>query len=220
VAEAVALFDHPAMPSMDSMVAGAPRGDSHAVLVLPALCRGDPYTAGMRRLLTALGYTPYGWTLGVNIGPTRRSLAGVADRLATLSDRHGPVSLVGFSMGGLFARWLSLRTPDRVRQVVTVCSPMHEPARNFWLPLDPLLDLWPGIDVRALAEEIAQPLPVPGTFLFSRDDGLVNPDACWDPHAQPADNIEIDGPHVLIARNPKVWEIVAERLARTMPPAS
>src|SRR5208337_3252561 len=129
---------------------------------------------------------------------------GAADRLIKLSDDHGPLSIVGFSMGGLFARWLSLRLPDRVRQVITVCSPIHQPARNFWLPLGPFLGLWPGVDLAKLADEIGQPLPVPGAFLFSRDDGLVNYAACRDAHATPEDNIEISGPHVLIARNPEM----------------
>jgi len=121
-------------------------------------------------------------------------------------------------VGGLFARWLSLRMPDRVRQVITVCSPIHEPARNFWLPLQPVLGLWPGADLTKLANEIAQPLTVPGSFLFSRDDGLVNFAACRDTSAPAEDNIEFSGPHVLMARNPEVMVIVTQRLARAMTP--
>lgn len=213
--EAVALISPAAKPPIGSLLAGVPRGDGHAVLVLPALLRADGYSAYMRQFLTTIGYVAAGWNLGVNIGPTRRLLDGAAERVVKLSDQHGRLSLVGFSMGGLFARWLSLRIPERVRQVITVCSPINQPARNFWLPLEPFLGLWPGVDLPKLAEEIAQPLPVPGTFLFSRDDGLVNCAACRDVHAPQDDNIEINGPHVLIARNPQVLTIVAQRLART-----
>jgi pimeloyl-ACP methyl ester carboxylesterase len=196
------------------MLPNVPRGDGHAVLALPALLRGDPYTTSLRQFLTTIGYSTHGWNLGPNIGPSRRLLDGASDRLIELSDKYGPISIVGFSMGGLFARWLSLRMPDRVRQVITVCSPIHEPANNFWLPLGPLLGLWPGVDLPKLAKEIAQPLPVPGTFLVSRDDGLVNCDACRDATATAEDNIEIGGPHVLIARNPEVVAVVAYKLAR------
>lgn len=213
-AEAVALVAPPPRLPFDTMVANAPKGDGHAVLVLPALFRGDPYTASLRRFLTAIGYAAHGWNLGLNIGPTKRLLDGASDRLIELSGQYGPLSLVGFSMGGLFARWLSLRMPDRVRQVITVCSPIHEPAKNFWLPLHPLVGLWPGVDLPKLAKEIAQPLRVPGAFLFSPDDGLVNCAACRDATAPAEDNIEIGGPHVLIARNPQVMTIVAQRLAR------
>jgi hypothetical protein len=213
-AEAMALVSRAPRLPLDQIVAAAPEGDGHSVLVMPALLCGDLYTANVRRFLTALGYSAHGWNLGVNIGPIKRLLDGATDCLIDLSDEHGPVSLVGFSMGGLFARWLALRMPDRVRQAITVCSPIHEPARNFWLPLDRFVGLWPGVDLHKLIEEVAEPLPVGGTFLFSRDDGLVNPAACWDASVPPDDNIEISGPHVLIARNPQVMSVLAERLAR------
>jgi esterase/lipase len=137
---AALVWPTPILP-VDSFTAGAPAGDGHAVLVLPASLRGDPYTESVRRFLTAIGYSAHGWNLGLTIGPTRRLLDGAADRLIGLSDQYGPVSLVGFSMGGLFARWLSLRMPARVRQVITVGSPIQAPARNFFLPLEPILRL-------------------------------------------------------------------------------
>ncbi len=182
------------------------------MLVLPALARGDPYTAQVRDFLRRIGYSAHGWDLGTNIGPTKRLLDGSTARLIDLSNRHGPVSLVGFSIGGLFARWLALRMPDRVRQVITVCSPIHEPARNFWLPLGPLLGVWSGADLYKLSEEMARPLPMPRTVMYSREDGLVNWTACVDA-ACPEDCIEITGAHVLIACNPQVMTILAERLA-------
>jgi pimeloyl-ACP methyl ester carboxylesterase len=213
-AEAVAFIRPATRSPLEAVLSSAPKGDGHAVLVLPALGHGDTYTASIRDVLIALGYSAHGWKLGPNIGPTKRLLNGASNRLIELSDKYGPVSIVGFSMGGLFARLLSLRTPDRVRQVITVCSPIHEPAKNFWLPLEPCLGLLSGVDLSKLADEVAQPLPVPGTFLFSRDDGLVNCAACRDSTASDDDNIEISGPHVLIARNPDGMTIVAQRLAR------
>jgi pimeloyl-ACP methyl ester carboxylesterase len=205
--------------ALDALLAEAPRGDGHAVLLLPASLRGDPYTAGVRRLLSALGYVPYGWELGVNRGPTAHLLQGVASRLAELSQLHGPLSIVGFSMGGLFARWLGQRTPTQVRRVITVCSPFSDPASSLFVPVDRLLRLWPGVDLRGLAEEVARPLPVPGSYLFSRDDGVVAWEHCCDPSPD-AENIEITGPHVLIAQNAQVLSIVARVLARpaTQPP--
>jgi pimeloyl-ACP methyl ester carboxylesterase len=199
--------------ALDELGAAAPRGDGHAVLVLPASFRGDPYTAGLRRLLSDLGYVPYGWELGVNRGPTPYLLRGAANRLADLWRRHGQVSIVGFSMGGLFARWLAQRSPTQVRRVITVCSPFGDPARSLFVPVDRLLGLWPGVDLRGLADEVARPLAVPGSFLFSRDDGVVDWQHCRDP-APDAENIEITGPHVLIAANPQVLGIVAQVLAR------
>jgi pimeloyl-ACP methyl ester carboxylesterase len=169
----------------------------------------------VRSFLTKLAYNAHGWNLGVNIGPTKRLLNGVADRLIELSDKSGQVSIVGFSMGGLFARWLAQTMPERVRQVITVCSPIHDPARNFWLPLGPFLRVWGSHDLGKLVEEVARPLPVPCTALYSRDDGLVNWPACLDP-ACPRDCIEISGRHVLIEQNAQVMSIFAGRLARPL----
>ena len=213
-AEAVALIGTRSASPFDALLPEVPKGDGHAVLVLPALFRGDPYTEAVRQFLSAIGYSAHGWDLGVNIGPTKRLLDGTSSRLVELCDEHGPVSIVGYSMGGLYARWLSMRMPERVRQVVTVCSPCNAPASNFWLPLEPLLGLWPDVDLASLAVEVAGPLPVPGAFIFSRDDGIVNSAACRDTHAADEDNIEISGRHVTIARNPEVMSIVAGRLAR------
>ena len=81
------------------------------------------------------------------------------------------------------------------------------------MPVDRLLHLWPGVDLRALAQDVARPLAVPGSFLFSRNDGVVGWTHCCDASAN-AENIEITGPHVLIAQNPRVLAIVAEILAR------
>lgn len=213
LAEGVALIRRPPVMDLARLIAAAPPGDGHCVLVLPALGRGDRYTLHVRTFLTRIGYVAYGWDLGVNVGPSKRLLQGAARRLEQLASKHGPVSIVGFSMGGLFARWLALNRPDRVRQVITVCSPIHHPARNFWLPLEPLLGVWRGHDVRALAEQVPRPLPVPCTALYSRSDGLVNWRACLDAACR-EDCLEIGGPHVLIACNPRAIALIAERLAR------
>ena len=194
-----------------------PRGDGHAVLVLPSICRGDGQTAPLRAFLAAIGYRPFGWELGVNLGPTARLLGGAMERLARLAAAHGPVSLVGFSMGGLFARWLALRAPQSVRQVITVCSPFRDPAGSVAFALEPALDLWPAIDLRALAAEVGRPLSVPGTFLYCRSDGIVAWSHCVDPAAAPGDNIEVTGHHTTMAKNREVMRILARRLARVLP---
>jgi pimeloyl-ACP methyl ester carboxylesterase len=217
LAEAVALLSPTPTSAIDQLVAHAPQGDGHAVLVLPALLRGDRYTESARSFLTGIGYIVYGWDLGINIGPAKRLLDGSLERLRQIAVKHGPVSLVGFSLGGLFARWLSLQSPQLVRDVITLCSPIHDAADSFWLPLKPFLGMWPDVDVAKLAQEIARPLPVPLTCVVSRTDGIVHWTSCCDHGASPEDVIEITGPHALIARSPAVLSIVAERLARATP---
>lgn len=212
--EATTLIRPAPRLALDGLIATAPPADGHTVLVLPAALRDDGHTNQMRDFLAAVGYRPYGWDLGINLGPTASLLAGATRRLETLSDRYGPVSLVGFSMGGLFARWLGLSAPERVRQVVTVCSPFRDPASSIGLPLDPFLHLWPGVDLRALAQSIGEPLRVPGTFIYTRSDGIVKWRNCRDDAAAAEDNIEVEGPHVMMAKNPVVMRILAQRLAR------
>lgn len=188
-----------------------PRGDGGAVLVLPGATRGDGYTAGMRAFLAGLGHRPYGWGLGPNLGPTARLIRGAQARLAGLHAAHGPVSLVGYSMGGLFVRLLAARHPALVRQIVTVCSPFDRPAASLALPLEPVLGLWRGPDLRALSDEVARPPPVPATAIYSRDDGLVRWAHC---RAGNAGDIAVSGCHVTMASNPQALLAIAERLAR------
>ena len=197
----------------DQVSKTAPRGDGHTVLVLPAWCRGDAFTVNVRRCLVELGYNAVGWDLGVNWGPTQRLRDGALARLISLADR-GPISIVGYSMGGLFARWLALQRPDLVRGIITVCSPIHDPAQSFWMPIKPFFRFWSGSDIAKLADDIEQSLGIPATILYSRDDGLVHYAACIDRFAGAANNIEVTGPHVLIASNPQIMAIVAQRLAR------
>lgn len=192
-----------------------PRGDGHAVLFLPATGRGDAQTVRVRAFLAVRGYTPFGWGLGVNFGPAPRLMTGAMDRLVELAADRGPVSVVGYSMGGLFARWLALRAPRLVRQTVTVCAPFRNALRSTWFPLETMGALWPGADLRALAAEVEKPLSVPNTAIYSRTDGIVDWRCCFDPAAS-GDNFEVTGPHTTMAGNAEVRRILLERLARRL----
>ena len=190
-----------------------PRGDGHAVLFLPATGRSDAQTVRVRAFLAARGYAPFGWGLGLNYGPTPRLMSGAMDRLTSLAAAHGPVSLVGYSLGGLFARWLAQRAPALVRQTITVCAPFRNALQSTWFPLGSMRALWPGVDLRALAAEVEKPLPVPNTSIYSPMDGIVDWRCCVDA-AAPEDNFEVSGPHTTMAGNPEARRILLERLAR------
>src|SRR6476646_5869307 len=103
-----------------------PRGDGHPVLVLPGLLADAVSTRILRRVLRRLDYHVHGWRLGRNIGPTAECVSGLRDRMEDLSDRYGrPVSLIGWSLGGIFARDIARRAPEAVRQVITLGSPFR-----------------------------------------------------------------------------------------------
>jgi len=139
--------------------------------------------------------------------------------LAVLHAEHGPLHLIGFSLGGVYARLLTHLHPDKVSQVITVCSPFRRTLDSAFLPLRPLLPAWRTPDLPGLEAKVAKPLPASGTFIFTRADGIVAWESCIEP-SQPEDCFEISGMHVTITRNPEVLEIIASRLARYLPERS
>lgn len=192
-----------------------PSLEGRQVLVLPVIGRGDVHTASMRAALDALGCRTFGWALGTNFGPTPAILSGFERRFLSLHARHGALDIIGFSLGGVFARQLGHRHPDKVHQIITVCSPFRDLLRSAVVPLRPLLPLWRTPGLAEIADRAAQSLPVPGTFIFSRNDGIVAWQSCIEPD-QPDDCFEICGPHVTITRDADVLAILASRLARKL----
>jgi pimeloyl-ACP methyl ester carboxylesterase len=197
---------------IESIAALSPKGDGSAILALPGVFRTDAQTADLRRLLDRLGYRAFGWELGRNFGPTHTLMRGASGRLAALAAEYGKVSLVGFSMGGLFARWLAVQHPKLVRQVVTVGSPWRAAVDSACVPAPLIKTAFRGQNLAAMAAAIEDPLPVPATSLFSRVDGIVSWESCRDP-ATPADNIEVTCPHVMMEQDADVFRHIAGRLA-------
>ena len=212
MAEAICFLRPTPVLLVDPML---PHVEGRAVLVLPVIGRGDVHTAPMRAALNQLGYRAFGWSLGINPGPTPRVLAGIEHRLLTLHAEHGLLDVLGFSLGGVLARFLAHRHPDKVRQVATVCSPFRETLDSAFVPLRPFLRAWRTPDLPEIAARAAHPLPVPGTFVFSQNDGIVAWRSCIEP-SQPENCFEIPGLHVAITHDPDVLAILARRLARNL----
>src|SRR6476469_9774009 len=102
----------------------APRGEPHPVLVLPGLMASDLSTRVLRGWIGRLGYPVVGWALGRNRGPTDEvvdELPRMLDRLA--AEHRTTVSVVGWSLGGIYARRLAQRVPGQVRQGISLGSP-------------------------------------------------------------------------------------------------
>lgn len=196
----------------------APRGDGHPVLVLPGFLADDVSTIALRRYLRGLGYDAHGWNLGRNIGPTEAIVEGMVDCLERLRDRHDrTVSVVGWSLGGMFARELARRQPAQVRQVVTLGSPFRtdppigsHASRRFSEYADRHIDesLLPP------PETDRQPLQVPCTAVFTRADGIVTWQSCVQCEGPRAENIEVFGSHCGLGHNPAALWAVADRLAQ------
>jgi pimeloyl-ACP methyl ester carboxylesterase len=170
-----------------------PRGDGHPVLVLPGFGASDQSTAPLRQVLRALGHDVQGWRLGRNTGADAELLSAMADRLAELYRADGrPVSLVGWSLGGIYARGLARHAPHQVRQVITLGSPfrMFEQARGLTTP------------------------PVPVTAVYSKTDAVVPWGSAQEDSGRQRESVEVRGSHLGLGHNPAVVVVVADRLAQ------
>jgi hypothetical protein len=191
-----------------------PAGDGHPVLVLPGFMASDASTIPLRTFLKSKGYAVSAWELGRNLGPTPEVMERMPKLLRRMARDHGgKVSLVGWSMGGIYARWLARISPDRVRQVVTLGTPVRsvvEDTSNASSLFDYLRpyheDDHPGLDDGA-------PLEVPTTAIHTRSDAIVPWQTCMiDPGAQ-SENVRVAGSHSGLGFNPAALYVVADRLA-------
>ncbi|HEX4882634.1 MAG TPA: alpha/beta fold hydrolase, partial [Casimicrobiaceae bacterium] len=196
-----------------------PRGDGHAVVVFPGLGAGARAMAPLQRHCAALGYVALDWGRGVNRGPdddVEGWLARLADDVMRMVEEHpSPVTLLGWSLGGIYAREVAKRVPDRVRQVITIGTPLAgtpESTNAGWL-----YRLLKGRSHRVDAS-VVQALrvapPVPTTSIYSRTDGVVPWQACRAAMGPCVENIEVKSSHLGLVCHPRVLGIVAERLAQ------
>jgi pimeloyl-ACP methyl ester carboxylesterase len=194
-----------------------PQGDGHPVLVLPGLLADDTSTRVLRAVLRRLGYRVHGWRLGRNIGPTEACVNGMRDRIDDLSDRYGrPISLVGWSLGGIFARDLARRTPDSVRQVVTLGSPFRI-TRGSQSRATKVFDRYSHLHVERREfplEADGVPLPVPATSIYSHFDGIVHWQTCLDIPGERCENIAVYASHLGLGHHPAAIYAIADRLAQ------
>lgn len=195
------------------------KGDGHPVLVMPGFTGSDVSTRVMRAFLRRLGYYVHAWRLGRNWGPTDYIIDGLAKRFAALSDEHGvKLTLIGHSLGGIYARELARRAPDRVRQVVTLGSPVRW-RRDSESTVAPLYRSLRGIhserarDARQLPDDHV-PSDVPLTAIFSRTDGVVSWRTCVFDPSPLRECIEVRGSHTGLIHNATSLVVVADRLAQ------
>jgi pimeloyl-ACP methyl ester carboxylesterase len=217
LAEARGIFEFNASLLLSPLLMLAPRGDGHPVLTLPGFLASDLSMAPMRRYLRELGYDSHAWRMGRNIGGVSRMGAVLRDRLAEIHHAAGcKVSVVGWSLGGVYARDLALQAPDMVRCVVTLGSPFANDVRaTNATRLYEALSGEAVEDKSELRDAIAGDLPVPTTSIYSRADGIVNWRTCLLRPSDTAENIEVHfASHIGLGVNPAALWAVADRLAQ------
>jgi pimeloyl-ACP methyl ester carboxylesterase len=198
----------------------APRGEPHPVLVLPGLLASDLSTRVLRAWLGRLGYPVVGWALGRNRGPTEEVVSELPLLVDRLAREHGTsVSIVGWSLGGIYARRLARRAPRQVRQVISLGSPFAltdrpvdgSPGARVYQRLAPGHG---GRRLHASRGSLARPLPVPSTAVYSRWDGVVDWRACRQEPGPTSENIAVRSSHLGMGHDPAVLWVVADRLAQ------
>ena len=209
-------LDFTALLATWPLLATARRGDGHPVLVLPGLLTGDPSTILLRNVLRALGHDVSGWSLGTNRGSTARVVRELRARVAELHQSSGRrVSLVGWSLGGMYAQQLARAAPGSVRGLVTLGSPVV-PGPAWQRTASRLADRAPFLSrgsaplPRPWAE--AGPLRVPATSVYSRADGIVPWSSCTYESRPRRENVEVRGSHLGLVHNPAVLWLLADRL--------
>ncbi len=207
-----------------------PMGDGHSVMTLPGFMGADGSMASLRKFLDRQGYAGMPWGQGRNVpeegmndmeqalGFRRTMEETLAQSLKTEMRRTGRrVSLVGWSLGGLYAAGLAHRYPDLVRQVVTMGTPFGDPRATSIYSLmqrvyrsevtAEMLDEWVGFT-------FAGELTVPITALYSLSDGFVGAGIARVPEHPLMENIAVMASHVGFPFNPLVRFLLAERLAQ------
>jgi pimeloyl-ACP methyl ester carboxylesterase len=217
LAEARGIFEFNASLLLSPLLMRAPKGDGHPVLTLPGFLASDLSMAPMRRYLKELGYDAYAWKMGRNVGGISRMREGLRDRLAEIHAATGrKVSIVGWSLGGVYARDLALQAPDMVRYIVTLGTPFANDVRaTNATRLYEALSREPVEDNSELRQAIAGDLPVPTTSIYSRSDGIVNWRTCILRPSDTAENIEVHlASHTGMGVNAAALWAVADRLAQ------
>lgn len=198
----------------------APAGDGHPVIVFPGLAAGDASTAPLRKYLSSLGYQASGWQQGNNFGPRAGVLDAIKQTVQETCEQHGrKVSLIGWSLGGIYAREIAKELPQSVRSVITLGTPFAGSPRSThaWR----LYEMVSGRSIEREADhfQLAQAPAVPTTSVYSKSDGIV----AWQGSIQSAakglghkqtENIEVLASHLGIGLNPSAWWAVADRLSQ------
>jgi pimeloyl-ACP methyl ester carboxylesterase len=196
-----------------------PRGGDHSpVLVIPGFTATDASTAALRFYIRTWGYWAHGWRVGSNLGPTAKTLKATQERLDAVHARHRrPVTLIGQSAGGTYARYLARANPDKVRQVITLGSPIQLVSgdrTSITRSLTRRLERGFDPEFNRLADHQRGVLPVPATSIYTRTDGIVSWQVCLDIVDDRHENVEVHATHSGLAVNPASLYVIADRLSQ------
>lgn len=197
----------------------APAGDGRPIMLLPGYRASERSMRPLRRFLNYLGYEARDWGLGHNVGDVDGDTERVGERAESIKRECGgePVTLIGWSLGGVIAREAARMFEPAVREVITLGTPIvggpkytvvgQRYASRYGIDLDRL--------EREAHERNRAGMRQPVTSIFSKSDGIVGWRASVDRYNPQARNIEVRGSHLGLGVNPAVWQHIADTLAGT-----
>ena len=202
----------------------AASGDGHPVVIFPGLGADGTSVSILRAHCQELGYEAFDWGQGFNTGPRGELgpwLEDLADQISgELAKHEKPATLIGWSIGGLYARELGKLLAPGLRQVITIATPFNGSADNnnaSWLS-SVLGGSAASVDPTWI-ERLRIPPPIPTTSIYSRSDGVVAWETCChDKPSRLVQDIEVDGSHMGMGWNREVLNIVADRLGQDADP--
>lgn len=192
------------------------KGDGHPVMVLPGFMSSEVSTNSLREYIANQGYDVYDWGMGRNLGKLE-FLDPLMARVEEIYYKTGqPISLIGWSLGGVYARQIAKERPKMIRQLITMGSPfsgLAEPNNVSWI----YSALNGGKQVKnvnsSFLENLPMPAPVPTTAIYSKNDGIVAWKNCMEQVEDAThQNVEVRGSHIGMASNFSVLKIITDRL--------
>jgi fermentation-respiration switch protein FrsA (DUF1100 family) len=179
------------------------------LMVVPGFLANDRTTLGLQRALAEAGYRVTGWGLGLNGGVKADTLERLVARIEAFA-AGGRIVLVGWSLGGIYAREAAKLRPDLVEKVVTLGSPFSGDKRsnNVWR----LYELVAGhpVDDPPIKTDTAEKPPVPTLALWSRRDGIVAVAAARGEAGERDSELELDCSHMGFAVSGKAYPKIVE----------
>ncbi len=216
LAECRAVFELQSFYALRMLMKKFPKGDGHPVLVLPGFLASDTSTLPLRKVLKDLGYNAYGWKLGRNLTFNPEREQQMHDRVMDIYRREGrQISIIGWSLGGVFAREIAKFMPEKTRSVISLGSPIigdtdYSNAKTLFEAINGK----PEGEYVERYERSHEAPPVPTTSIYSKSDGIVSWQGSIQEPGHQTENIEVPASHFGLGFNPAVIYAVADRLAQ------
>ena len=213
-----------------------PHGNGSGVMLIPGFLASDAYMFEMYAWLKRIGYQPYYSGIVLNAECPNLLLKQQLNRTIdqAVQETGGPIHIIGHSLGGIIARALAKLRPEDTASVISLGSPFRgrvinnknvlfaaEMVRKFILMKNGskvLPDCYTGRCTCNFVDSLRRDIPedVPQTSVYTRHDGVVDWRYCRTGDKKV--DVEVSGTHAGLAFNPKVYTIIATRLAETFRP--